>query len=299
MTRILVTGADGFIGGALFARLFRDQGQDVLRWTHAMGDLRQPLVCAEAVRNIDIIYHFAAVTAGAGVVVADPMALVTSNLVMFATLIDAAHKADVKKFIFPSSTTGYPDSPEPMREEDYFTGTPFKGYYPIGMTKRYLEQLAAMYPMDTVALRATNVYGPGDNFDPTRSHVIPATIRKVAERHDPLVVWGDGYDERDAIHIDDMVEACVRAMALSGHEAINLGLGHGYSVRDMLAILCGHIGFSPCVTYDLSKPSLLKKRAVDITKAKMLLSWQATISMETGLPATLDWYRDHQRAPGR
>lgn len=292
MTRILVTGADGFIGAALFERLFRDQGQDVRRWTHAMGDLRQPIICAEAVRDIDVVYHFAAVTAGAGVVVADPMALVTSNLVMFATLIDAAHKAGVKKFIFPSSTTGYPDSPAPMREDDYFIGTPFKGYYPIGMTKRYLEQLAAMYPMDTVALRATNVYGPGDNFDPVRSHVIPATIRKVAERHDPLTVWGDGNDERDAIYIDDMVEACVRAQRLTGHEAINLGLGKTYSIRDMLAILCAHVGFAPCVTYDLSKPSLLKKRVVDTTKAKMLLGWEAKMSMEEGLTKTLDWYRE-------
>lgn len=286
--RILVTGSQGFIGGALLERL-RAEGYKVRAWAHDDGDLTIPLYCDLACEDVDVIFHFAATTAGAGVVVNNPMALVHTNLVMFANLINVASKSGVKKFIFPSSTTGYPDTAEPMREDDYFKFEPFAGYRPIGLTKRYLEQLASMYAMDTVALRTTNVYGPGDCFDPLRSHVIPATIRKVAERQDPLIVWGDGNDVRDAIYIDDMVEACLTCSELTGHEAINFGLGKGYSVREMLSILCEHEKFNPQVIYDDTKPQLLKKRLVVLDKAKSL-GWEAKVSMEDGLIKTLKWY---------
>lgn len=294
--KVLVTGANGFIGGALVKRL-EAEGAQVTAWTREMGDLRDREQCDRAVWCQDAVFHFAAVTAGAGVVVANPMALVTDNLVMTANMLAAASSAKVHKFIFPSSTTGYPDIDKPMREEDYFTGTPFKGYYPIGMTKRYLETLAAMYPMTTVALRATNVYGPGDCFDPVRSHVIPATIRKVAERQNPIVVWGDGLDARDAIYIDDMTRACVlSADLIPGHHAFNLGLGKSYTIREILSVLLSYEGYRPKIEYDISKPQLLRKREVTTDYTEMCLGWTYHITMEEGLKRTLAWYKENALA---
>ena len=287
MSKTLVTGGGGFIGGALAAQL------NAFAWTHAHGDLRDPNNCEAACRGMEVVYHTASVTAGAGVVKADPMHLVSDNLIMFAQMMRAASKAGVKKFIYMSSTTGYPEALHLVREYEYHQGQPPDCYWPIGTTKRYMENLAKMYSakgMTTVAIRASNIYGPGDCYDPIRSHVIPATVRKVAERQDPITVWGDGEDVRDAIYITDAVEAIVRCESLNGCYSINLALGKGYTVSEILNILLNLEGYKPAIICDTTKPSLLKSRLVAADYAENLLGWRATTSMEEGLAKTLAWY---------
>lgn len=298
--KVLVTGSNGFIGGHL-ARRLRAENADVLYWSGKQAsDLRNMKACEYWMKGIEVVYHCAGVTAGAGVVVGDPLALVYDNLVIAANVFEAARRCGVKTVIFPSSTTGYPPVEYPVTEDEYH-GELFAGYRTIGTVKRFVEDLATLYPMKTVALRISNVFGPEDQFDPIRSHVIQATIRKVAERQDPLVVWGDGYDVRDALYIDDVVEAFVRAGERADelihdlHPAFNIGRGRGYSIREILGILLLAEGYEPEVRYDETKPTLLKKRLVDVEKAFELFGWKAEVSMEDALARTLAWYKEHKR----
>src|SRR5262249_54017716 len=150
-----------------------------------------------------------------------------------------------------SSTTGYPASDRPMKEAEMFLDEPFEKYYCAGWMKRFTEVLCQMYGeklnprMTTIVLRPTNVYGPHDKFDPRRSHVTAALIRKVVERQDPIEVWGTGDDVRDLIYIDDMVEAMVWAMEqLTSYTVLNIGLGKGYSVKQILQLVLQQDGYS-------------------------------------------------------
>jgi GDP-L-fucose synthase len=308
---VLVTGATGLIGSNLIRRLLaegatvratRHRGtplvhHDALEYSPA--DLTHGEDCRKVVAGMRYVFHCAAVTSGAAAVAADPMTHVTPNLLMNAQLLQAAHAAGVEKFLWLSSTTGYPVSDRPVREEEMFVGDPFEKYYCGGWTKRFTEILCRMYGekltrrMTTIVLRPTNVYGPGDKFDFERSHVAAALLRKVVERHDPIEVWGTGDDIRDLIYVDDFVEAALRAMRqLDGHMAINIGLGKGHSVKQILQTL---LELEHCtdaaVVYNTARPTMIPFRLVDVTRAEELLGFRARIDLREGLGKTLAWYK--------
>jgi GDP-L-fucose synthase len=243
----------------------------------------------------DLVYLCAGVTGGSGLIGKDPLSLVTPNLLIHANVFQAAREAGVKKVVCLSSTTGYPDTDLPMQEDDYFTGEIHPAYFNPGHTRRFIERLGAMYPeLQIVFLRPSVVYGPGDDFDPETSHVIPALVRKVAERQNPITVWGDGSNWRDGVYIDDMV----RAMILAGDApagAYNIASGEGMTVTQMLVHLQAASGHHPQIEYDETKPSMLKKRVLNIEKAKRVMGWEPGVRMQDGLARTLDWYRANAR----
>lgn len=298
--KILVCGGAGFIGQPLVRALVAE-GHEVTATLHskdpqpvegvkyteadlaARGCWRTAIECAEP----ELIYMAAGKTGGSGLV---PLHFVTDNAVMHLHLFRAAREFGVRRVIAMSSTTGYPESFLPMREQDYFHGEPHAAYFNPGHTRRFIERLASMYPeLETVFVRCAGAYGPGDDFEPRSSHVIAATVRKVAERQDPLTVWGDGKAVREGTYIDDLVRALTLCMnAPAG--AYNVGPGHALSVKQMLGILLGHAGHDPIIRHDLSKPAMLAARRLDATKARKVLNWSAAVSMEVGLCNTLDWY---------
>lgn len=281
---IAIAGHRGYIGGALYDALPYHPYVDHFR----IDDERE---AAELVRHSDTLYICAGVTGGAGLLKKDPRALVGPNVRLHQLLFDACVETGCRKVICMGSTTGYPEADAPLREDDYQRGEVPACYFNPGTARRFIESMAAMYPeLDVTFLRATNVYGTTrDNYDPESSHVIAATIRKVAERQDPLTVWGDGHDRRDAIHIEDMVRALILAKdAPPG--AYNIGFGSTMSVREMLGVLLMEAGYEPEVIFDAAKPSLLRSREVDITKARDVLKWEPTISMVDGLRRTLREY---------
>jgi len=287
--KITVCGAGGFIGGALYRKLYVD-GADVTATDHKQFDLTQKDDCKFAVAGSDLVYICAGVTGGSGLIASDPLSLVTPNLLIHINLFEACKKAGVKKVIALSSTTGYPDTDLPMVEADYFIGDPHPAYFNPGHTRRFIERLGAMYPeLNITFLRPSVVYGPGDDFDPATSHVIPALVRKVAERQDPITIWGDGSNWRDAVYIDDVVRALVLAQsAPSG--AYNIATGEGMTVLEMLSTLEAHVNHYPGLKLDSSRPSMLKKRALVIDKARSVLNWEPSVRMRDGLCKTLDWY---------
>ncbi len=292
--RVLLTGNTGFIGSHLGRRLSA-LGADLYIAPHSQfHDLERGAMWIHL--KPEIVFHCAGKTSGAGVVKHNPFALVNPNLIMTAHALAAAHDAGARAFIFPSSTTGYPPYAHPMREDE-FHGALFEGYRTIGTVKRFLEQLAALYPMTTVALRISNAFGPGDQFDPVKAHVIAATVRKVAERHDPVRVWGDGSEIRDALYIDDVVDAMILAAEWSleqpagTHEAFNIGRGVGHSVYEILSQLLVLEDHHPAVEFDTTKPTLLPTRLVDVSKAREVLGFEAKVGMTDGLSRTLRWFK--------
>jgi GDP-L-fucose synthase len=312
---MLVAGASGLIGSNLLLRLL-DEGATVRATLHRKEpvivdprieylrcDLTNAEACRRAVEGIQQVYLCAANTSGAAMIAATPMIHVTPNILINAQMLEAAYVAGVQKFIWLGSTVAYPESDLPMVEDQVLVGDPFEKYYFAGWSKRFTEVLCRMYgeklsqPMTTIVLRPTNVYGPRDDFELATSHVIPALIRKCIERWDPLEVWGDGSEVRDAIYVDDMVEAMVRAAEkLDDHTAINIGLGKGYSVRDLLGLITDIDGYVDAkIRYDPTKPTMIPKRLVNTGKAVSLLGFRAQVDIREGLKRTIDWYRStHQ-----
>ena len=312
--RILVAGATGLIGSHLTRRLLAEGAR--VRATHwnrevaiqhpkletLRADLTKADECRGAVRGMDWVFLCAASTSGAHTIANTPMVHVTPNVLINSLMLEAAYEAQVAKFLWLSSTVAYPPSDKPMREEQMFEGEPFDRYYFAGWTKRFTEVLCRMYGeklerrMATLVLRPTNVYGPDDDFEFATSHVIPALIRKVVERWDPVPVWGDGSEVRDAIYVDDMVEAMVLAMQqLDRYDAVNIGLGRGYSVSEILSMLLDLDGYRNArIVYDKSKPTMIPIRLIDTSKAERVLGFKAKIGLREGLRRTLEWYRNNR-----
>ena len=310
---VLVTGATGLIGANLIQRLL-NEGATVRATLHRKGpviydprveyvraDLTSAQDCRRAVAGQRFIFMAAANSSGAAAISATPMVHVTSNVIMNALMLEAAYDAGVEKFLWLSSTTSYPDAgPRPLREEEMFDGDPYDKYFFVGWMKRFTEVLCQMYgerlsrTMTTIVLRPTNVYGPYDDFQFETSHVAPALIRKVAEGWNPLEVWGTGDDVRDLLYVDDMVEAMLLALRhINGHAAFNIGLGKGYSVKQLLGFLLQLAGYQPEIVFAPEKPTMIPIRLVDTTKARDALRFTAQVDLPEGLERTLRWYRDH------
>lgn len=311
--KVLITGAAGLVGSNLIRRLLKEGA--LIRGTlhrrpaaaedpqveYITVDLTKGEDCRRAVEGVDYAFLCAAETHGAAFMAKTPMGLVTPNVLMNTRMLEAAYQANIKKILWLSSTTGYPPSGErPVKEEEMFDGDPFEKYFFVGWMKRFTEVLCRMYgeklakPMTTIVLRPTNIYGPGDDFEFATSHVIPALIRKVIERWDPIEVWGTGDDIRDAIYVDDMVEAMVMAMErVNRYDVFNIGLGRAASVKEILAMLLAIDGYRNAkIKFDPSKPTMIPIRLVDVSKAERALGWKAKIDFMEGLEKTMRWYRE-------
>jgi GDP-L-fucose synthase len=316
--RTLVAGATGLVGSNLVRRLL-DEGAAVRATLHR----REPVVaddridyvrvdltrgedCRRVVEGIRYLFLCAANTSGAQTIATTPMVHVTPNVLINTQMLEAAHAAGVEKFVWLSSTTGYPPSGDrPVREEEMFEGEPYEKYFFVGWMKRFTEVLCRMYgeklarPMTTLVLRPTNIYGIGDDFEFATSHVLPALVRKVVERWRPLEVWGTGDDVRDVIYVDDMVEATLRAVErLDRYAAINIGLGRTYSVKEILAAILELDGYDDAeIAFDASKPTMIPIRRIDTTRAESLLDFRARTDLRSGLRRTIDWYRASRALP--
>ncbi|CAN5884453.1 GDP-L-fucose synthase [soil metagenome] len=311
---VLIAGAAGFLGTNLAlalahrgARLRLTIHQKPLQATFpgaevATLDLRQPADCARAVEGMDYVFLAAAHTSGAAVIRATPLVHITPNVLINTLMLEAAHRARVAKFCFISSGAAYPPTGDrPTREAEMFEGDPHDVYFAAGWMKRYAEVLCRTYaekipqPMPTVVVRPSNVYGPYDKFDFAVSHVTAALLRRVAERQNPIEVWGTGADIRDLIYVDDFIEGVLAAFATDlPYLAINICSGAGQSVRQILEKILAAAGYQDAdVRYDPSRPSTIPVRLMDNSLARQQLGFEAHTSLEEGLRRTLDWYRQN------
>ena len=316
---VLVTGSTGLVGTNLIRRLL-DEGAKVRATLHRKGptlhddrieymkvDLTRGEDCRRAVEGVRHVVMCAANTSGAATIESTPMVHVTPNVLMNTQMLAAAYEAGVDKFVWLSSTTGYPPSNDrPVREDEMFDGDPFEKYFFVGWMKRFTEVLCRMYgeklprKMTTIVLRPTNIYGPEDDFEPATSHVAPALLRKVVERQNPLEVWGTGDDVRDLIHVDDMVDAIIQSLKkLNEYTVLNIGLGKAYSVKEILKMLLDIEGYQDAkVIFNTSKPSMIPIRLIDTSRAKEVLGFEAKIDLYEGLRQTVEWYKNVKMKEG-
>lgn len=309
-TNVLVAGGIGFIGTNLTNRLL-SLGANVRATIHE----RKPVItdnrveymncnllnmddCNKVVKNMDYVFMCAANTSGAAVMASTPLVHVTPNIIMNSQILEASYINEIKKFIFISSSAAYPPSGNvPIKEEEMFDGDPYSTYFGVGWMKRYAEILCRLYselkkPMKTLVIRPSNIYGPYDKFDPSVSHVMAATIRKVVEKHNPIQIWGTGNDIRDFIYIDDFIDGLLLATEkINKFDAINIASGSGHNIKDILQIALdvGKYGNAE-ISYDYTKPSMIPIMLVDTDKAERLLGFKAKIDIREGIRRTIEWY---------
>jgi GDP-L-fucose synthase len=307
---IVVTGGAGFLGSHLVRRLRRMGCRQVFVPVSGDFDLRQ----ADAVERLflthrpEVLMHLAAAVGGIGANRANPGRFFYDNAIMGIHVIEAARRHGVEKTVVVGTICSYPKfTPVPFREDDLWSGYPEETNAPYGIAKKaLLEQCQAyrrQYGMNAIFLMPVNLYGPGDNFDPESSHVIPAVIRKCVEAagegRGEIVLWGDGSPTREFLYVEDAAEAIALAAAqYDKPEPVNLGSGMEISIRDLAAKIAGIAGFAGRIAWDATRPNGQPRRSLDVGRAEREFGFRATTPLDAGLRVTVDWYRS-QRATGR
>ena len=310
--KILVAGGAGFIGVNLIKRLLKydaDIRATLHRKPAVIKDERINYIkceltnandCKQVVEGMDYIFMCAANTSGAAVMEKTPLVHVTPNIMMNTLMLEAAYELKIKKFLWLSSNSVYPVTNYPVKEDEIMKGDLFEKYFCVGWMKRFTEILCEMYaakiknPMKTVVVRPANVYGEYDDFEWETSHVVPALIRKVVEKHNPIEVWGDGKDIKDLIYIEDFIEGMLLAMEkIETYNPINIGTGKPCSIKQVLdTILIADNYQNAKIVFNSSKPTMIPIRLIDVSKAKKLLGFEAKISLLDGIKRTVEWYKN-------
>jgi GDP-L-fucose synthase len=248
----------------------------------------------------DVIIHMAAVVGGIGANRERPAEFFYDNLLMGTQLLHEAWRRGVRKFVTIGTVCAYPKfTPVPFREDDLWNGYPEETNAPYGLAKKMLlvqgQAYRQQYGYDSIYLLPTNLYGPGDNFDPRSSHVIPALIRKFVEAKErgdrEVVAWGTGAATREFLYVDDAAEGIVLATERYDQpEPVNLGSSFEISIRDLTHMIRDRVGFEGEVVWDSSKPDGQPRRKLDTTRAEAAFGFRATTPFHDGLQRTIDWY---------
>lgn len=305
---ILVTGGAGFLGRRVVKRLLLSNYHRVFVARSRDYDLRDKgsvRKLMSVVRPRTVI-HLAAVVGGIGANREHPGSFFFENLIMGASLMEAARLANVGKFVGIGTVCAYPKyTAVPFREDTLWDGYPEETNAPYGLAKKMLlvqgQAYRAEYGFNSIYLLPTNLYGPGDNFEPSSSHVIPALIRKCVEAVDDgassIEVWGDGSASREFLYVDDAAEAIVLAMErFDGAEPVNIGAGHEITIKELVTDIAQMCGFQGQLRWDTSKPNGQPRRCLDISRAANLLGFRARTSFSDGLKRTIDWYLREARS---
>ncbi len=304
---VLVTGGAGFLGSALVRTLEqRGLAKENIRVPRSRDlDLRQWENCVEAVRDVDLVIHLAAKVGGIGYNMANPGSLFYDNAIMGIQLMEAARQADVKKFVAVGTICAYPKfTPVPFREEELWNGYPEETNAPYGLAKKMLlvqaQAYRQQYGFNAIYLLPVNLYGPGDNFDPASSHVIPALIKKFVEAvetgAESVEVWGTGAASREFLYVDDAAEGiALAAERYDRPDPVNLGAGFEITIRDLATLIADLTGFTGEIVWDTTKPDGQPRRCLDVSRAEREFGFRAKTSFEDGLKATVEWYRQAVR----
>ena len=307
--RVMVTGGGGFLGSAVVNRLRAADATDVFVPRSADYDLRtMPGVqAALAAGRPDLVIHLAAVVGGIGANRENPGRFFYENAIMGIQLMEAARLAGVDKFVQVGTVCSYPKfTPVPFREEDLWNGYPEETNAPYGLAKKMLlvqaQAYRAQYGFDAIYLIPVNLYGPGDNFDPGSSHVIPALIKKCMDartRGDDFIdVWGTGSASREFLYVDDAAAGIVLAAErYDVGEPVNLGVGLEITIRELVTLIARLTGFEGEIRWDASKPDGQPRRELDTSRAREGFGFAAKTPLEEGLRRTIEWYENWGRKP--
>jgi GDP-L-fucose synthase len=306
--RVVVTGGAGFLGQHV-VRTLRTRGcEHITVPRRHQYDLTREAAVARLYEQArpEVVIHLAAVVGGIGANRANPGRFFYENLVMGTQLMEHARRTGVEKFVGVGTICSYPKfTPTPFREDDLWNGYPEETNAPYGLAKKMLlvqgQAYRQQYGFNAIHLLPVNLYGPGDNFDPDSSHVIPALIRKclaaVERGEDEIVCWGDGSPTREFLYVDDCAEGIVLAAErFDGPEPVNLGTGSEISIKDLVGLVAELAGFHGRITWDESKPNGQPRRCLDTHRAWELFGFRARMGFIDGLRRTVAWYRGQRAA---
>ncbi len=305
--RICVTGGAGFLGTYLIKDLRQRGAQNIFIPTIEAYDLVDPEAIQRmlADSNPDVIIHLAAHVGGIGANREHPAEFFYDNLMMGVQLMHQAYKHGVEKFVAIGTVCAYPKfTPVPFSEDDLWDGYPEETNAPYGLAKKMLlvqsQSYREQYGFNSIFLLPVNLYGPGDNFNPRSSHVIPALIRKCVEAKeagdDHIVVWGDGSPTREFIYVKDAARGIALAAERYNESApVNIGSGFEISIKDLVEKIASMTGFKGDLVWDTSKPNGQPRRALDTSRAKEKFGFEARTDFNEGLQATIDWYQAHRK----
>lgn len=303
---VTVTGGKGFLGKHLIKKL-------------AAYDCRQIKVTDLPEYNLtnitdiqrmyeetkpQIVIHLAAKVGGIGFNQEKPAELFYDNLIMSAQLLHEAYVRKIEKFVALGTICAYPKfTPVPFKEEDLWNGYPEETNAPYGLAKKMMlvqsQAYRQQYGFNSIFLLPVNLYGPGDNFNPRSSHVIPALIKKcfdaIDAHDDKIEVWGTGSATREFFYVEDAAQAiCMAADAYNKSEPVNIGAGFEISIKELTELVAKLTGFQGKITWDKSKPDGQPRRMLDTTKALKEFMFTAKTNLTTGLIKTIDWYKKNR-----
>jgi GDP-L-fucose synthase len=299
----VVTGGSGFLGGHVVAELERRGARGVFVPRKRDFDLVDRAACRRLLEKAkpDLVLHLAARVGGIGANRENPGSFFFDNLMMGVQLLEECRLHGVKKVVTVGTICSYPKfTPVPFREDEIWGGYPEETNAPYGLAKKMLlvqgQAYRAQYGFNVIHLIPVNLYGPGDNFDPASSHVIPALIKKcvdaVAAGDDHIDVWGTGAASREFLYVDDAAEGITLATERYDEaEPVNLGVGREITIRDLVTLIARLTGFAGEVRWDPTKPDGQPRRALDPSRARDRFGFVAQTSFEAGLESTIDWYR--------
>ncbi len=310
--RIVVTGGDGFLGRVL-CRTLRDRGvpdDSIFVPAYPEYDLTEVEACKALYRDafngepVDLVIHLAAEVGGIGANRENPGRYFYANMAMALHLIEqfrAMGLGETGKFVQIGTICAYPNlTPVPFKEDDLWNGYPEVTNAPYGIAKKaawqMLDAYKLQYGMNSSYVLPVNLYGPGDNFNPNSSHVIPALIRKCCEAIDAgadhIECWGTGSASREFLYVDDAAAGIVRAAeVMDDPTPMNLGAGFEITIKDLIELLVELTGFEGEIRWDHTKPDGQPRRCLDTSRAKSLLDWEAKMDFREGLKRTIEWWR--------
>jgi GDP-L-fucose synthase len=310
--RVLVTGGGGFLGRSVVAALRARGAGEILAPGSREYDLRERTdidrLFADTARRehgelkpVDLVVHLAARVGGIGANRAHPAEFFYDNLMMGVQLLHESWRAGVAKFVAIGTVCAYPKyAPIPFQEDALWNGYPEETNAPYGLAKKMLlvqsEAYRAQYGFNSIFLLPVNLYGPGDNFHPESSHVIPALIRKCVEAVESgareIVVWGDGTPTREFLYVDDAAAGIVLAAERFDKSVpVNLGSAFEISIRELAELIAREAGFTGRITWDTSQPNGQPRRKLDTRRAMEEFGFRAAVDFATGLKRTIEWYR--------
>jgi GDP-L-fucose synthase len=300
--RITVTGGAGFLGSHVVSQL-KEKGVEVSVPRSRDYDLVSGAVVQRLYRDArpEIVIHLAAQVGGIGANRENPGRFFYENIMMGVQLMEEGRRTGLEKFVAVGTVCAYPKfTPLPFREDDLWLGYPEETNAPYGLAKKMLlvqaQAYRQQYGFNAIYLLPVNLYGPRDSFDPARSHVIPALIKKCCdaiERDDrDIEVWGTGSASREFLYVDD----CARAIVLAAEryekaDPVNIGAGCEITIKDLVHLIAELTGFRGTIRWDASKPDGQPRRCLDVSRAEREFGFRAETSFEEGLRRTIEWYR--------